>query len=208
MPKWRNEYRRCDNCRREYRPQREAQSYCSRDCRRVAAYGRERFKAGIRVRRKRRLEASDKRPGTLVAGSFRKGDFSSIKTGSYRPTDWIEELNQEAAHERDQAYRTREKRTWPLDLIGGQRHAEKQPLMTIERRLRPAILNTERVLKDEESTAQPVNGDDFQLEYYSDGYPKLPECFDRRSKSPLLKEFLSCAERMRPSSSSPPAGYP
>ena len=59
--------------------------------------------------------------------------------------------------------------------------------MTIERRLRQAILNTERVLKDEESTAQPVNGDDFQLEYYSDGYPKLPECLDRRRK-PLLVE--------------------
>jgi hypothetical protein len=60
MPKWRNEYRRCDNCRGEYRPNREAQSYCSRDCRRAAAYGRERFKAGIAGRRRRRLEASDK----------------------------------------------------------------------------------------------------------------------------------------------------
>ena len=46
MPKWRSEYRRCDNCRSEYRAKREAQSYCSRDCRRAAAYGRERFKAG------------------------------------------------------------------------------------------------------------------------------------------------------------------
>ena len=187
MPKWRSEYRRCDNCRREYRPNREAQSYCSPDCRRAAAYGRERFKAGTSGRRRRRLEASDKLPGTLVAGSFRKGDFSSIETGSYRPTDWIEEVNQAAAHEIDEAYWTREKRTWPLDLIGGQRHAEKQPLMIIERGLRQAILNTERVLKDEESTAQPVNGDDFQLEYYSDGYPKLPECLDRRRK-PLLVE--------------------
>jgi len=35
MPNWRNEYRRCDNCRREYRPQREAQSYCNPNCRRV-----------------------------------------------------------------------------------------------------------------------------------------------------------------------------
>src|SRR4029079_7331352 len=130
MPKWRSEYRRCDNCRSEYRPKREAQSYCSRDCRRAAAYGRERFKAGTVGRRKRRLEASDKLPGTLMAGSFRKGDFSSIETGSYRPTDWIEELNQAAAHEIDQAYWTRENRTWPVDLIGGQRHAEKQPLMT------------------------------------------------------------------------------
>ena len=52
--------------------------------------------------------------------------------------------------------------------------------MTIERGLRQAILNTERVLKDEESTAQPINGHDVQLEYYPDGYPKLPEYLDRR----------------------------
>src|SRR5262249_42976081 len=51
---------RCDNCRAEYRPQREAQSYCNRNCRRSAAYGRERFKNGTKGRRKRRLEASDK----------------------------------------------------------------------------------------------------------------------------------------------------
>jgi len=85
MPKWRNEYRRCDNCRCEYRPQREAQSYCNRDCRRAAAYARERFKAGTKGRRKRRLEASDKLPDTpLVAGSFRNGEFSSIKPGGYK----------------------------------------------------------------------------------------------------------------------------
>src|SRR6187551_841007 len=99
MPKWRSEYRRCDNCRSEYRPQREAQSYCSPDCRRAAAYGRERFKAGTKGRRKRRLEASDKLIGTLVAGSFRNGVFSSTGTWSYRPTNWIEKLNQRDAKE-------------------------------------------------------------------------------------------------------------
>src|SRR5262249_52959317 len=59
MPNWRNEYRRCDNCRGEYRPQREAQSYCSRDCRRSAAYGRERFKAATARRRRRRLDPQE-----------------------------------------------------------------------------------------------------------------------------------------------------
>src|SRR5262249_35343133 len=76
MTNWRNEYRRCDNCRGEYRPQREAQSYCSRDCRRAAAYGRERFKKGTKGRRRRRSEASDKVPGV----------FSSIETGCCKPT--------------------------------------------------------------------------------------------------------------------------
>jgi hypothetical protein len=127
---------------------------------------------GLNVRpRATVVEIADAKPPTVGSGSrlaseddvrdaFRKGDFSSIKTGSYRPTDWIEELNQAAANEIDQAYWTREKRTWPLDVIGGHRHADKQPLMTIERGLRQALLDTERVPKDEESTAQPVNGDD------------------------------------------------
>jgi len=86
MPKWRNEYRRCDNCRREYRPQRETQSYCSRACRRQAAYGRERFKAATVGRRERRLEASDKLSGSLVAGSFRNGVFSSTEPIPCKPT--------------------------------------------------------------------------------------------------------------------------
>src|SRR4029078_7842682 len=93
-----NESLRCERCKTEYRPQRRAQSYCSRDCRRQAAYGRERFKNGTKGRRRRRLEASDKLPGTLAAGSFRNGDFSSIETESYRPTNWIEKLNQAVAN--------------------------------------------------------------------------------------------------------------
>jgi len=94
MPKWRNEYRKCENCRREYRPQREAQSYCSRNCRRAAACGRERFQSGTRGRRRRlltpRLEASERRPieasetlpDRVVAGSFRKRDFYLTKSGA------------------------------------------------------------------------------------------------------------------------------
>ena len=55
--KW--QHRKCQRCKIEYCPARDAQSYCSRECRRQAAYGRERFKAGTKGRRKRRLEASD-----------------------------------------------------------------------------------------------------------------------------------------------------
>ena len=123
------------------RPQREAQSYCSRDCRRAAAYGRERFKNGTKARRKRRLEASDKLPATLVAGSFRKGDFSSIETGCYGPTNWIEKLNQAAAHEIDQAYWTREKRNWPIDLIGGQRNRLKSPKLAVDLKVCRTVLH-------------------------------------------------------------------
>jgi hypothetical protein len=77
---WRKEWRRCSHCRGEYRPKREAQSYCGHDCKHAAAYGRERFAKGTKGARRRRLEASDRLPGTLVAGSVRNGHFSSIET--------------------------------------------------------------------------------------------------------------------------------
>jgi hypothetical protein len=187
MPNRRNEYRRCDNCRSEYRPQRESQSYCSRDCRRAAAYGRERFKNGTKGRRKRRLEASDKDLGTLVAGSFRNGDFSSIETAGCKPTNWIEKLNQRHANEIDRAYWTREKRKWPVDLMSGARHSARGPTPAIDQKLRRTILDTEQLLKDDEPTSHALVGDEIHLEYYEDGYPKLPECLDRKPE-PLLAE--------------------
>jgi hypothetical protein len=88
---WRDEYRRCERCKAEYLPVRQAQSYCSRGCKRAAAYGRERFAAGTTGRRRRRLEASDKAPG-LVAGTVRNGHFSSIETipckATFAPPQW------------------------------------------------------------------------------------------------------------------------
>jgi hypothetical protein len=180
MPNWRSDYRRCDNCRSEYRPQRESQSYCSRDCRRAAAYGRERFKNGTKGRRKRRLEASDKDLGTPVAGSFRNGDFSSIETAGGKPTNWIEKLNQRHANEIDRAYWTREKRKWPVDLMGGARQGARRPTLTVDPKLRQTILDTENLIRNDELTRQALASDQVQLEYYEDGYPKLPTCLDRR----------------------------
>ena len=37
-------------------------------------------------------------------------------------------------------------------------------------------------------TPGALQGDDYQLEYYEDGYPKLPACLDRRRKSEPLAE--------------------
>jgi hypothetical protein len=36
--------------------------------------------------------------------------------------------------------------------------------------------------------APALSGDDVQLEYYEDGYPKLPACLDRRQKPEPLAE--------------------
>jgi hypothetical protein len=157
------------------------------DCRRQAAYGRERFKNGTKGARRRRLEASDKLIGTLVAGTFRNGDFSSIKTGCCRPPNWIEKLNQRDAYHIDQAYWTREKRKWPVDLMGGNRHHTKKPILAIDPKLRQAILDTERLLREDELTSPAKPPEDVQLDYDENGFPRLPECLDRRPKS-LLAE--------------------
>jgi hypothetical protein len=37
-------------------------------------------------------------------------------------------------------------------------------------------------------TPGALQGDDYQLEYYQDGYPKLPACLDRRSMPEPLAE--------------------
>ena len=74
------DHRKCERCRSEYRPVRQDQSYCSPRCKRAAAYGRERFTAGTKGARKRRLQAPDMAPGMEIAGSVRNGHFSSIET--------------------------------------------------------------------------------------------------------------------------------
>jgi hypothetical protein len=182
---------------RVYRPKREAQSYSSRDCRRAAAYGRERFKAGTVGRRKRRLKASDKLPGTLVAGSVRNGNFSSSETGGYRPTNWIEELNQAVANEVDQAHWNREKRKWPVDVMGGARHSARRPTFTVHPELRQTIIETERLPRNDEPTSHALLSG-IKLECYEDGYPKLPECLDRRPRLPILKAaYAGCLVQPR-----------
>src|SRR5262245_24974115 len=98
MKAWK-QHRKCEHCGGEYLPVRREQEYCNPKCRRDAAYGRERFVAGTRGRRKRLLlpreasdrailgavEASETLPARVVAGSFRNGHFSSIKPVLYKP---------------------------------------------------------------------------------------------------------------------------
>jgi hypothetical protein len=46
MNNWRSEYRRCEVCKKEYRPERKVQSYCKPECRWEAAYKRKRLLDG------------------------------------------------------------------------------------------------------------------------------------------------------------------
>jgi hypothetical protein len=88
MTDWRKQYRKCEKCRSEYRPKRQAQSYCSRECKRAAAYGRERFKAGTQGKRRRRLEASDKPLATPLSGKRPKQRFFFNRNSSLQTDYW------------------------------------------------------------------------------------------------------------------------
>jgi hypothetical protein len=79
------------------------------------------------------------------------------------PRDFIQELNQLAANEIDGVYWAKEKRKWPLDLMGGQRHKAKKP--STGTKLRQAILDTERVLIDEDKPKAAALPGDYPLEY-------------------------------------------
>ncbi len=84
-------------------------------------------------------------------------------------TDPIRNVHEEtlkASHEVDRAVPQYE----PVDVMGGGRRE------VVEHKLRRAILDIEF-----EQDAAPILGDDYQLEYDEDGYPKLPACLDRRA---------------------------
>ena len=87
------------------------------------------------------------------------GIFSSIETGSYKPTNWIEKLNQRDANEIDRAYWTREGRKWPVDLMGGAGDSARRPTLTVDPKLRQTILDTEQLHKDDEPTRHALVGD-------------------------------------------------
>jgi hypothetical protein len=71
--------------------------------------------------------------------------------------------------------------------MGGNRHLTKNPTLAIDPKLRQAILDAERILREEEPTRRALPPEDVQLYYYEDGFPKLPGCLDRSPK-PLLVE--------------------
>jgi hypothetical protein len=59
--------------------------------------------------------------------------------------------------------------------MGGKRGKHEE-----ERQLGQFILDTERVLTDEDKAASEALRDNVQPEYYEDGHPKLPDFLNRR----------------------------
>jgi hypothetical protein len=90
--------------------------------------------------------------------------------------DWIAQLNQQAADEVDRTAREEERNRWPIDLLGG---CGANGL--VEPGLRAAILDA-KIGDGGEAVTEPLQGDDYPLEYYDDGYPVLPPCLVRRTK--------------------------
>jgi hypothetical protein len=93
------------------------------------------------------------------------------------PKDWIKHLNQIVAKEIDRAVIQRERRRWPVDVMGGHRHVAKRPTFPIDPKLRQAILDTE--LADKPNV---IAFPSPPLGCHEDGYPVLPTCLDRRPK--------------------------
>jgi hypothetical protein len=91
------------------------------------------------------------------------------------PRDWIAELNKIAAAEFDRVALLKERKQWPRNLVGAQSCPDS---MRLYRKLRDAILDAELVAMP--SHAETLSGDGVQLEFYDDGYPKLPDWLRRK----------------------------
>ena len=119
----------------------------------------------------------------LPLGAAKKAAIALYRSrGKGEPDkDWIDGLNQLVADEVDRTYWAKEKRKWPLDLMGGRRHRAKKAKFEAEHR--ETILDTERVLLINEKPKEALA--DTPLDYYEDGYPKLPACLDRTRKLEL-----------------------
>ena len=93
--------------------------------------------------------------------------------------DWICQLNLRVAAEISRTALASDKRKTPVDLIGGERQGHVDP------KIRATVLDAEiGFLMD--ARPETIKGDDYLLEYDSDGYPALPACLDRRK--PRLRE--------------------
>jgi len=97
--------------------------------------------------------------------------------GKVEPRDW-KDLNKIAATEIDSVALAKKRKQWPCDLVGGESSPDS---MRLDRKLRDAILDAELLATT--SHAEPLSGEGFRLEFYDDGYPKLPERLRRKHPS-------------------------
>ena len=90
-------------------------------------------------------------------------------------------VNLAAADKLDRAEIRRQRKVWPVDVMGGQRMGK------IDGRIQYGILAVEHLLVDERPKALPLQGDDHAFTYDANGYPELPNRLDRRTKPSLAE---------------------
>jgi hypothetical protein len=93
--------------------------------------------------------------------------------GRGEPREWIAELNRIAAAEVDRVALIQGCKRIPRDLLRGSRRGSMQ----IDRAERDTILNAELAVP---VVGDPLSGDDYSIEYYEDGFPKLPAFLNSR----------------------------
>jgi hypothetical protein len=97
-------------------------------------------------------------PSTLEEAKQAATAMLSKKQVKVAPRDWIKELNQTAANEVERAVVERQRRQWPLNLMGmnnKQSPRWKVDPKSLDREAIQAVLDTERVLIDERVTPAP-----------------------------------------------------
>jgi len=97
--------------------------------------------------------------------------------GKAESRDWIGDLNKIVAAEIDRLGLAEARQQWPRDLVGGSRRGS---VIWIDREKRNAIFDVELCI----TSRKPLSGDDYPIEYYEDGFPKLPAFLDRRKPKP------------------------
>ena len=97
--------------------------------------------------------------------------------------DHIALLNQIAVYEVDHAALQQERRRWPIDLMNGTRRGFVEQ--------RAAIIETELAIPSDDGPA--FQGADYLLDYYADGYPKLPECLRRTAEQERFSDVAHAA---------------
>jgi hypothetical protein len=118
-------------------------------------------------------------PITIALPDGRKGRVWLGARGMGDARHW--RLNTAQVHRIDRLAVTKERKAWPVDVMGGHRMGK------IDRHIRYGILAIEHLLVDARLKALPWQGDDYALTYDTNGYPELPDRLDRRTKLSLAE---------------------
>ena len=130
------------------------------------------------VRQRWVARVSDRGSESLALDAAKQAAISSLREcGNGRVQDWTVELSKIAADEVDRATRRQERRRWPIDLMNGRRRGFVEQ--------REAIVEAELGMPPEDPALQ---GADYSLGCYADGYPKLPDCLKRTPEQVRLSD--------------------